>query len=78
MKPLTPRQRELIRLMIEGGELRTLFINCIVIKKDGTEVVVHNRTVGSLVYRGLISNEGKPFDQKNWYSLTEEGKKVEI
>jgi predicted transcriptional regulator len=76
-KPLTTRQKELIKLMRDGGEMETVLIHAWVINPDRTVELVHNRTVGSLLHRGLIEVVKQEGNCKE-YSLTELGKNVQI
>ena len=77
VKKLTTRQKELIKLMQDGGKLETVLIHAWVINPDRTVELVHNRTVGSLVHRGLIELAKQEGNCKE-YSLTELGKNVQI
>jgi len=73
---LTPRQRELIRLMRDGGDIYTEGMRMHYVSND-EKLDVHFASVGSLHYRGILDMVSTGL-RKYIYSLTELGKTIKI
>jgi hypothetical protein len=73
---LTTRQKELIKLMREGGDIYTEGRYMHYVSND-EKMNVHFASVGSLHYRGLLNMQSVGL-RKYIYSLTNEGKTIEI